>query len=234
MEIQMGLPTVLLVDDIKLFLEVERGFLQESAICIQTAENGREALDLIGNKRPDLIYLDQRMPVMDGTTCCAVIKADPVLKDVPVIMIIASTREEDITECHKAGCDEILFKPIDRKIFLDTGRKFLPLIDRREKRISCRTQVILCIGEQVFYSTSKDVSEHGMFVAFDHPVNMDDTLMVSFVLPGGRSILIEALGRIAWVNAAPNAAYPPGFGMEFLQITEESCRHIQDFIAASR
>lgn len=228
----MELPIVLLVDDIKLFQEVERGFLKESSVRVLTAANGLEALDSIKNRRPSLIFMDQRMPVMDGPACCAAIKADPDLKNIPVVMVIASTREQDIAECRKAGCDEILFKPIDRKVFLDTGRKFLPMIDRREKRVPCKTMVVLRIEEDVCYSTSKDISEHGMFVELDQPVKINDKVDISFVLPGSTSELIEAMGRIAWVNSAlssMNPSYPKGFGLEFLQISEESVQRIQDF-----
>jgi CheY-like chemotaxis protein len=86
----MDLPVVLLVDDIKLFLNVERGFLQEANVVVLTAENGQEALDRIQVRRPDLIFLGQRMPVMDGPARCAIIKKDPELKHIQVDMVRSS------------------------------------------------------------------------------------------------------------------------------------------------
>jgi len=232
----MSMPTILLVDDIKLFQEVEREFLKESNVSVLTADNGSEALSIIKNKRPDLIFMDQRMPVMDGTACCSTLKADPDLKNIPVVMVIASTRDEDITECRNTGCDEILFKPIERKIFLEVGRKFLPAIDRREKRVPCKTMVVLRKEEKVYHSVSKDISEHGMFVEFNHQVKENDKVYISFVLPGTAARLIEVFGRITWVNnpsLPTNPSSPRGFGMEFLQITEESTLSIQEYVRNS-
>ena len=229
----MAKAVILLVDDINLFLEVERGYLQETDARIVTAQNGLEALDIIRSERPLLIFMDQRMPVMDGISCCRAIKGDPELKSIPVIMIIASDRESDQEECRNAGADDIITKPIDRRIFLETGRKYLPLINRREKRIPCTTTVVFRLNGAVFYSTGIDISEHGIFVAFDEPVRDNDSIQVNFVLPGSTSALIEASGRIAWSNSPSsclNLSYPYGFGLEFTEIPEESSALIAEYI----
>ena len=62
----MATPKILLVDDTKLFLKLEQEYLKQSSAQVFTAGNGHEALELARTIRPDLIYMDLNMPVMDG------------------------------------------------------------------------------------------------------------------------------------------------------------------------
>ena len=68
---------ILLVDDVKLLLEVQKKYLSASLIQILTACDGHEALEVAGKERPDLIIMDNYMPRMDGITCCRLIKQKP-------------------------------------------------------------------------------------------------------------------------------------------------------------
>ena len=57
---------ILLVDDNRMFLELEKEFLKQSAVIVYTAADGREALDLLGMVRPDLIFMDLHMPEIEA------------------------------------------------------------------------------------------------------------------------------------------------------------------------
>ena len=61
---------ILLVDDARLVLELERSFLKRSGCDIATATTGEEALEKARSLRPDLILLDADLPGMDGVRCC--------------------------------------------------------------------------------------------------------------------------------------------------------------------
>src|ERR1039457_2919395 len=86
-DIAMNTPKILLVDDTKLFLKLEQEYLKHLAVTVLTAENGIEALEIARSQNPDLIFMDINMPVMDGVSCCAAIKADPGLRSIPVVMV---------------------------------------------------------------------------------------------------------------------------------------------------
>ena len=60
----MDLPTILLVDDTKLLLEIEKSFLENSPVRVLTALNGEEALKIVYSEQPDLVILDQNMPTL--------------------------------------------------------------------------------------------------------------------------------------------------------------------------
>jgi CheY-like chemotaxis protein len=230
----MAKPTILLVDDTKLFLDLEKEFLQQTDAYVFTAANGREALEIARKRLPDLVYMDLHMSDMDGAACCAALKADPVLQGVPVIMVITAD-EGDQAICKGAGCDAYLTKPIDRHLFLELGRSFLAHIDRREMRIYCRLNALFRINYQNFYGTCINLGMHGMYIGFDgSDFRVGEPVEVSFLVAGSGSLLVEAWGKVAWVNAGAmknNPELPDGFGVEFLEMTRESGDIIRRFVS---
>lgn len=78
---------------------------------VVAASNGEEAVNLAQQERPDLILMDVRMPRMTGYEACAAIKADPALKDIPVMFLSAKGQESEIQAGLSAGATEYLLKP---------------------------------------------------------------------------------------------------------------------------
>ncbi len=225
--------TILLVDDVDFFLEVEKGFLKQTAGTILVARNGQEALDLARRHHPDLIFMDVNMPVMDGLTCCRKLKDDPELARIPVIMVFAPSREVTETACLDAGCDGVICKPVDRNLFLGLGRRFLYSIDRRERRIPCQMTVDFNIDGQNFQGMGQDIGKRGCYVQFRTAVGLDARIKAVFFLPSVSSMRIEVSGRVAWVNQGfprPNLNLPQGFGIEFRMIAPEAVAVIQDYL----
>ncbi len=226
--------TILLVDDVKLFLEVETGFLRSSLVTVLTAGNGLEALVIAKSSRPDLIIMDLHMPVMDGAECCAAIKDDPELRSIPVILVVTAGKPLEEEFCRRAGCDAILAKPIDRREFLALGRSFIPAIDRREMRAPCRSLIVCRINGETYHGTSEDLSAHGIYVGgVNSPVEVGDQVEVNFLMPESNIDLVEAWGRVAWVNQGsgrPQQNFPDGFGLEFLMMTEDSVGLIKNYL----
>lgn len=75
------------------------------------AGNGEEAVDMASKVEPDLILMDVRMPRMTGYEACKVMKADPDLKDIPVVFLSAKGQESEIQQGLDAGAEEYLLKP---------------------------------------------------------------------------------------------------------------------------
>jgi len=126
----MSFPRILLVDDVRLFLELEKSFLHLAQVELLTAANGEEALAIIRRERPDLVFLDLYMPVLDGAACCAAIKGDPELSATPVVMVTTGGKPDEVEQCRTAGCDGLLTKPLDRSAFLDMVSRFIPSFNR--------------------------------------------------------------------------------------------------------
>lgn len=102
--------SILVVDDLHVFLELERAFFERAGFEVHTASRGAEALERARALRPDAILLDIYMPDMDGAECCRRIKQDPDLRGAAVVMITSKAIERDRKRCIEAGCDGFLSK----------------------------------------------------------------------------------------------------------------------------
>ena len=115
---------ILVVDDVMLFRHMEATALAWRGYSIDQASSGAEALEKIRADPPDLVLLDFYMPGMNGHEVCSQIKSDPALRNLPVIMVTSSSRDEDIRKAVQAGCDDYLTKPIDRKKLVELVRDY--------------------------------------------------------------------------------------------------------------
>lgn len=101
---------VLLVED-----NVELLMLMRQALCrqyrIYTAQNGREALNIIRSTELDLIVSDVMMPEMDGYELTRKVKSNPDYSYLPIILLTAKIQESDHQEALKAGADDYITKP---------------------------------------------------------------------------------------------------------------------------
>jgi CheY-like chemotaxis protein len=75
------------------------------------ASNGEEAVQMAPRVNPDLILMDIRMPRMTGYEACKAMKADPDLKDIPVVFLTARGQESEIQQGLEVGAEEYLLKP---------------------------------------------------------------------------------------------------------------------------
>jgi len=227
----MAIPKILLVDDVRLFLEIEKKLLQLSPVEILTAQNGEKALEIVHKERPALVVMDINMPIMNGIECCRAIKSDSEIASTPVIIATNASGTDDIHQCWQAGCNDLILKPIDQKLFLEKAHRFLEVIDRRRKRISFETQLALQIEGRILTATSYDLSYMGMYVASSWLPKVDDTLVLSFRLLDTAPAMTVARGRIVWVNQGEERikkAYPPGFGIDFLEIIGEGLSMLRE------
>ena len=78
---------------------------------VVTSTNGEEAVQLAIKELPDMILLDVRMPRLTGYDACKLIKAEPNLKDVPIVFLSAKGQETEIRDGMNAGAEEYLLKP---------------------------------------------------------------------------------------------------------------------------
>lgn len=104
--------SILVVDDDATNRAVCKGCLQRAGYQIREAEDGNAAISQVSENPPDLIIMDVMMPNMDGLECTRKLRANPETRDIPIIIVSAMTRTEDILSGLTAGADEYLSKPI--------------------------------------------------------------------------------------------------------------------------
>jgi DNA-binding response OmpR family regulator len=109
----MSVPTILVVDDQPINVQLLKRKLEREGIRVITAYNGLEALDLVSREKPDLILLDVMMPDMDGIEVCQRLQGNEDTRSIPVIFITARTSKEGKIEGLGVGAVDYITKPID-------------------------------------------------------------------------------------------------------------------------
>ncbi|MFO1188095.1 MAG: response regulator [Alphaproteobacteria bacterium] len=97
----------------------------EDTYALVTASTGIEALAQAAAAHPDLILLDLALPEVDGWEVARRLKADPVLRHVPIVAVTAFAMPEDRKSALEAGCGDYLAKPIDEDELLACVQRFL-------------------------------------------------------------------------------------------------------------
>ncbi len=128
--------TALIVDDIFSNRALLVDMLRPLGFNTIEAENGREAIELAKAKRPDIILMDRRMPVMDGLSALKLLKQMPEFSQTPLISISASVSEEARMEVLEAGCTDVLDKPVGWSSLATKLEKCLSLEWQYEERDS--------------------------------------------------------------------------------------------------
>lgn len=217
---------VLLVDDVKFFLELERSFLDREGFEVLVADSGSAALDIARAERPDLVLLDLNMPGMDGDAVCRALKADADLKRVPVIMVTSGQRDEDVQRCRAAGADGFLRKPLNQVELLETIGRFLKAQARVAPRIPVRVPVrLMSIGASGAESpptaaSTVDASTGGLYVEVTEPPPVGTRVAVELTLPGF-TVPVRAHGVVVWVNRPDGkvkGTAPAGMGIRFVDL----------------
>jgi len=124
---QQKTPIVLIVDDDQPSIELLQAYLEDIDCETVFAQDGRQALKIIGKTPPDLVLLDIMMPKMSGFEVCKKIKNDPKISDIPVIMVTALNEFGDIEQGINSGTDDFISKPVNKLELLTRVKTMLKL-----------------------------------------------------------------------------------------------------------
>jgi two-component system chemotaxis response regulator CheY len=103
---------ILVVDDFSTMRRIVRNLLKELGYTnVEEAEDGAMALSRLRNEPFDFVVSDWNMPVMDGLTLLQNIRADPELSKMPVLMVTAEAKKENIIAAAQAGASGYVVKP---------------------------------------------------------------------------------------------------------------------------
>lgn len=126
---------ILLVEDNPNDVELTLYAFQEHNLTnqVHVVRDGAEALDFLFcrgpyagrdcGERPKVILLDLKLPKVDGLEVLRAVKADPELRDIPVVVLTSSAEERDVVESYRLGVNSYIVKPIDFAAFLEVVAK---------------------------------------------------------------------------------------------------------------
>jgi twitching motility two-component system response regulator PilG len=114
---------VMVIDDSKTIRRTAESLLKKAGCEVITATDGFEALAMVADLHPDVIFVDIMMPRLDGYQTCALIKHNDVYKNIPVIMLSSKDGLFDRARGRIVGSEEYLTKPFTKDELLDAIRR---------------------------------------------------------------------------------------------------------------
>jgi len=203
-----GSVTVLVVDDEDALCTLLQISLQRQGYKVVIAHNGREALDVVANKKVDLVLLDVMMPEMDGFTTCIELRKRT---DVPVVLLTALNRPDDIVHGFSLGADDYITKPFTFKEVEVRLQAILRRMNWNQERVT-KQQVItvqdVMVNDDVHEVTVRGESVHLTPIEYqllrtlmnspDKPVSKEDLFQSvwGYNMAGGTNLVEVAMRRL--------------------------------------
>ena len=117
--------TVLVVEDNELNMKLFCDLLDAHGFRTIQTRDGKEALSLASQHKPNLILMDIQLPEVSGLEIIKWLKADKSLQDIPVIAVTAFAMKGDEQKIRAGGCEDYIAKPIKIDAFLETVRRHM-------------------------------------------------------------------------------------------------------------
>jgi DNA-binding response OmpR family regulator len=203
-----GSVTVLVVDDEDALCTLLQISLQRQGYRVVIAHNGREALDVVANRKVDLVLLDVMMPEMDGFTTCIELRKRT---DVPIVLLTALNRPDDIVHGFSLGADDYITKPFTFKEVEVRLQAILRRMNWNQERVT-QQQVItvqdVMVNDDVHEVTVRGESVHLTPIEYqllrtlmnspDKPVSKEDLFQSvwGYNMAGGTNLVEVAMRRL--------------------------------------
>lgn len=118
-------PLILLVEDFVDAREMYRDYLEYSGFRVETASDGREAIEKARRFSPDLVLMDLSLPGIDGWEATRILKGDPATRQLPIVALSAHAMAPEGRRATEAGCDGFIAKPCLPHELVDEIKRFL-------------------------------------------------------------------------------------------------------------
>lgn len=126
-KIELKPKVVMVVDDSPTMIKTAKLFLKDNEkFVVHSANNGYEALAMIMEVKPDIIFLDIMMDSLNGYDACHAIKSNPLFSSIPIIMLSSKDSPFDKAKGKMIGCDDYLTKPFDKASITGMLEKYFP------------------------------------------------------------------------------------------------------------
>jgi len=225
---------ILLTDDVELLRGLERTFFRRRNFHLLVAQNGLQALEMARSDVPDLVFVDLDMEKLPGDACCRLLKSDPLLAAIPVVIVAPDGGGDTLARCYRAGCDEVIRRPIDRQHLVAVTLRILDVTSRATSRVRASLRVFCGRNrDELSAGTTLTLGTGGALIVAVPLLPVNSDVFLEFVLPGtGR--LIACRGRVVWVSrrmpGIQAVASQDEMGIEFLGLTPEDKEEIRAYL----
>jgi len=216
---------VLLVDDVELFLELEKSYLEGFGYDLVTATSGEEVLRRIDELAPDIVLLDFYMPEINGDEVCKTLKKSERWKHLPIIMVTAAGQMEEIQQCLESGCDDYVTKPVDKLELQEKVKRLLGKIDHQTtKRVNIELPVTIISEGREYKAQTRDLSSTGTYLQSAASIAEGSPVDLRLTLPG--AVELRLLGKVK----RSNPDNKEGFGVYFIHPGEKELEALNSLV----
>ena len=192
---------ILVVDDDPVLCEFIQEVLLSEKMEAEVATDSVQAAMLLRKERFDAVFLDMRMPGLDGIELATCIRASGLNQSTPLVMITGEQDNKLMQRAFQIGVNLFLFKPVDRKRLirvLNAADNFIQAQRRRFARVKACKSVSIELGERRITGTSLDLSIGGMFVRSSATLPVGSMVRVALELHPGKPA-VQLAARVARV-----------------------------------
>lgn len=217
----------MIAQDINKILQQKNSFLKRADIKVFTAASNDEALKIHREERVHLIITQLDMPGMTSEQFCSLVREDPELRAVSVIMICTNNRAE-IEQSSRCRANAVILRPVNPALLLAKAQQLLDISWRETYRVLLSLTVDGNAKDTPFFCRSQNISTSGMLIETDKTLPHGDRVICSFFLPD--SMRIQAAGEIVRIPQQATGSTVKQYGVKFSNLTPEARQALEAFV----
>jgi response regulator RpfG family c-di-GMP phosphodiesterase len=221
---------ILLVDHSRGALLFQETILRRREAVISTAIAGSEGLRKAREEQPQLIMFGFDLFDMSAPEFCREIRADERTRGISLLLVTERDNAQHQDLCIAAGCNDVIFRPLQRNDLDAKITRLTTIPTRRELRTLTRIEVSLEKNGRFLIGRSLNISSTGMLIELDRVLPGDGKLRLHFYLPGEP----QAMQIDAEVLRAEFVGTMAKYGLHFKAVNEEERERIERFVRRLR
>jgi DNA-binding response OmpR family regulator len=222
---------ILIVDDDQDMIDLVTLILEQNGFAVASAKDGYGALDQVNNHHYDLVLLDKNMPFVTGDQVLKSLRNNQMTKNLPIIMLTASTELEDVKKSKTLGVDDYVIKPPDKKNLVERIEKLLSTRPKLDEIVLDAEQG-LKLGKSAPTISILSVSIGGLILKSQLAIKKGSSMEVY------KLKLLETLGiisaklKVATCETRSDGSFE--LFVSFLPLNREDTEKIRDWIATKK
>jgi DNA-binding response OmpR family regulator len=158
--------------------------LRQAGFSVVTLARARAVIDAVGAWRPALLVVGPDLPDATAVELCREIRSDRATRAISILFVGAPGEGARANRARLAGANETLVHPVDEMTLVQTVDRLATVAARRTARLLVRVEVNVESRSELCVGFSHDISESGMLVETDRPLENDQPLTLRFFIPG--------------------------------------------------
>ena len=221
-----GLGRILLVDHSRGALAYQETILRRRDAVVSTALAGSEGLEKAKGDVPQLIIFGYDLFDMSAPEFCRAIRSEEGTKAVSLLLVCDRSTPEQADLCLSAGCNDVIYRPLQRHELDAKVEKLTAIPVRRQLRTITKIEVSMEKNGRFVLGRSMNISATGMLLEVDRVLTSEGVVRIHFYLPGDP----RAMQADAEILRAEFSGTMARYGLRFLNLAPEEKERIEHFV----